>query len=158
MANEKRDGDEIERRIDRREFFGIGIGAAAALAALPAASLVSAGCGSGEPDAPAGSPPTTPSEPAAPPAAAAPEPPAPEPAPQVADAGGSEGKLVTEVASAASLVSALQYVNESPKPDQKCGNCQLYTAGAGGRGKCQLFPEGLVAESGHCASWVAKVS
>lgn len=141
------------RRIDRREFFGLGAKAAAALAALPAAGPLLAGCGSGderaEPAAPAPSPPVPPAEPAPPPRAEAPSTPAP------ADA---EGALVTEVASAAAMVKALQYVNQSPKADQNCASCQLFTAASGGRGRCQLFPQGLVKESGWCASWAARVS
>ena len=54
--------------------------------------------------------------------------------------------------------AALQYVNETTKPDQDCEGCQLYTAGADGTGKCQLFAKGLVKGSGWCASWVQKVS
>ena len=65
--------------------------------------------------------------------------------------------LVTEEPSAQAIVQALGYVNESAKPDQKCGNCQLYTAGEGGTGKCQLFPAGLVKETGWCMSWTKKV-
>jgi len=58
-------------------------------------------------------------------------------APAPAPAGESgEGQLVTEVAAVASVVSALQYVNESAKPDQNCANCQPYTAGSWQRGKC----------------------
>ena len=56
------------------------------------------------------------------------------------------------------MVSALQYVNESAKADQRCDNCQLYTAGEGGKGKCQLFPVGLVASGGWCSSWAQKVA
>ena len=66
--------------------------------------------------------------------------------------------LVTELPDNAPMVAALQYVNDSPKDDQNCGNCQLYTAGEAGTGKCQLFPTGLVAEAGNCASWAQKVS
>jgi len=56
------------------------------------------------------------------------------------------------------MVAALQYVNESAKPDQKCTDCQFYTPGDGGKGKCQLFQKGLVAEGGWCASYVKKAS
>ena len=68
------------------------------------------------------------------------------------------GELVTEVADQAPMVAALQYVNESAKPDQKCADCQFYTPGDGGKGKCQLFQKGLVAEGGWCASYVKKAS
>jgi hypothetical protein len=151
MSSEKR--QRRVRRVDRREFVAIGVRTAAALGALPAASLVAAGCGSGEeprePTAPAPSrPPARPAE-APPPRAAA-----PSPAPAEAGA----GQLVTEIAALAPLVSGLQYANESPKPDQNCAGCQLYTAGAGGRGKCQLFAQGVVKETGWCASWVARIT
>jgi hypothetical protein len=156
MSSEKQ--QSRERRVDRREFFEIAAKTAAAVAAVPAASLVFAGCGSGEerraPAVPARTSPEEPAgESASPPRATAPA--ARVPAPT---GGSSEGQLVTEVTAIASLVSALQYVNESTKPDQKCANCQLYTAGPGQRGKCQLFAQGLVKETGWCASWVARVS
>ena len=52
------------------------------------------------------------------------------------------------------MVSSLQYVEETPNPEQKCSNCQLYVeseygAGCGG---CTLFP-GPVAANGYCNSW-----
>ena len=43
-------------------------------------------------------------------------------------------KLVTETPAAAATVQALQYKNESDKPDQNCANCQFYTPGSGGTG------------------------
>ena len=67
-------------------------------------------------------------------------------------------KLISEMPEVAPMVTALQYVNETTKPDQDCEGCQLYTAGADGTGKCQLFAKGLVKGSGWCASWVQKVS
>ena len=69
----------------------------------------------------------------------------------------AEEKLVTEMPDQAHMVQALQYVNESDKPDQNCTNCQFYTPGEGGTGKCQLIPIGLVADGGWCASFVEKV-
>jgi hypothetical protein len=68
-----------------------------------------------------------------------------------------EEKLVTEIPAVAATVQALQYKTQSDKPDQNCKNCQFYTAGAGGKGKCQLFTQGLVAEAGWCMSWTKKV-
>ncbi|MGI9590856.1 MAG: high-potential iron-sulfur protein, partial [Myxococcota bacterium] len=62
------------------------------------------------------------------------------------------------VAAAAAMVQALAYVNQSAKADQRCENCQLYTAGSGGKGKCQLFPQGLVASPGWCSSWAQKMA
>ena len=67
-------------------------------------------------------------------------------------------QLVTEIPDQAPMVAALQYVNQSAKPDQKCLDCQFYTPGEGGKGKCQLFQKGLVTEGGWCASWVKKAS
>ena len=66
--------------------------------------------------------------------------------------------LVTDMPENAPMVAALQYVAVSAKDGQNCANCQLYTAGEGGTGKCQLFPTGLVADGGHCASWAQKVT
>lgn len=66
--------------------------------------------------------------------------------------------LVTDMPENAPMVAALQYVAVSTEEGKNCGNCQLYTAGEGGTGKCQLFPTGLVAEAGNCASWAQKVS
>jgi len=158
------------RSIDRREFFGIGLKTAAAFAALPAASLVLTACGSGdesgESAAPAAQPGAAPPKPQAPapPKPQAPAPPKPQaaappkPAPSPAPAQGGDAQLVTEIAAAGPMVSSLQYVNESPKAEQNCATCQLYTAGEGGRGKCQLFAQGLVKEKGWCISWAPRVS
>ncbi len=66
--------------------------------------------------------------------------------------------LVTDIEAVKPTVAALQYVHESAKPDQNCLNCQFYTAGEGGAGKCQLFPQGLVKEGGWCMSWTKKVT
>lgn len=106
MSNEKQ--QSRERRVDRREFFEIGVKTAAARAVLPAASLAFAGCGSGEErPAPAVPAPTRPEQQAgkaaSPPRAAAPPTPAPTPTGE-----SGEGQLVTEVAAVASVVSALQ--------------------------------------------------
>lgn len=72
----------------------------------------------------------------------------------------AEDQLITEIEAAKPTAQALQYANESPKAaeGQTCGTCQLYTAGEGGKGKCQLFPQGLVTEGGWCLSWAKKVS
>ncbi|MEE2678869.1 MAG: high-potential iron-sulfur protein [Myxococcota bacterium] len=67
-------------------------------------------------------------------------------------------ELITDIPANQPMVTALQYVAKSPKADQNCGNCQLYTAGEGGTGKCQLFVNGVVGEAGWCMSWAAKVS
>ena len=84
--------------------------------------------------------------------------PAAPPVPAASPPGGGTEQLITEIAGSAAMVQALQYVNQSAKPDQNCGNCQLYTAQSGGVGKCQLFATGLVKEAGWCASWAAKVT
>lgn len=43
------------------------------------------------------------------------------------------------------------------KPDQICGNCQLYTKQPkSAYGPCTLFPGKVVAEQGWCASWIKK--
>jgi len=69
----------------------------------------------------------------------------------------AEDKLVTDMPDQAYMVQALQYVNVSEKPGQKCTNCQFYTPGEGGMGKCQLIPVGLVKDGGWCTSFVEKV-
>ncbi len=65
-------------------------------------------------------------------------------------------KLVTEIPENAAIVGGLQYVNESPYADKVCSGCVLYTAGENDRGKCTLFPQGVVSAKGHCMSWAAK--
>lgn len=65
-------------------------------------------------------------------------------------------KLVTEIPENAAIVTGLQYVNESPYPDKRCAGCVLFTAGENGRGKCTLFPNGVVSATGHCMSWAAR--
>lgn len=65
---------------------------------------------------------------------------------------------VTEVESMKPTVQALQYTATSEKPDQTCANCQFYTAGDDGNGKCQLFVEGTVTDGGWCMSWTKKVT
>ena len=69
-----------------------------------------------------------------------------------------EEKLVTETPAVAATVQALQYRIKSDKPDQSCSNCQFFTPTSNGRGKCQLFVQGLVDEHGWCMSWTKKVS
>lgn len=50
----------------------------------------------------------------------------------------------------------LNYVDESPNPEQICSNCRFYTQPAGGSpcGGCTLF-QGPVAPEGYCISWAA---
>jgi len=146
-----------ETRTSRREFVRVGVAAALALPAAPVLlSGLLSGCGSGEP-APERTAPK-PAAPAAPKPLAAPtQPAAPAAAPPPASAGGG-GELVTEISAMAPLVTSLQYVSKSQKPDQNCTNCQFYTAGQGGRGSCQLFTLGLVEQAGWCSSWTKKVA
>jgi hypothetical protein len=128
---------------------------------LPLTGLASSawlsGCGSG--DEPSSDTQVDPVD--AKPAPPSPDPtptPAPEPDPPVAGGAAGGGGLVTDLSASAPLVAALQYTNVSQKPDQDCAGCQLFTAGRGGLGKCQLFAQGAVTEGGWCASWAAKVS
>lgn len=52
------------------------------------------------------------------------------------------------------MVKSLQYVENSPKEDKYCSNCQLYVKSeyGSGCGGCQLFP-GPVNGKGYCNSW-----
>jgi len=72
----------------------------------------------------------------------------------------AEDMLVTEMddPTAASMVSALGYVNVSVTEGQTCATCLFYEPGTDGRGKCQLIPVpgALVAEGGNCTSFSAK--
>jgi hypothetical protein len=132
--------------MNRREFLVTG----ASLAALLPLGSALAGCGdSSEP----ASPPKVPepaAKPPAPPSTAEPTGESPG-----ADAG-TDDRLVTEIPANATMVQTLHYVNQSPKTDQRCEICQLFTARGGGRGKCQLFPQGLVSSQGWCQSWVQR--
>ena len=52
---------------------------------------------------------------------------------------------------------ALSYVHESPKADNICANCQLYTGAADAAwGPCTVFPNKEVAAGGWCSAWVKK--
>ena len=52
---------------------------------------------------------------------------------------------------------ALKYTHESQVADKTCGNCQLYTGGAGAQwGPCNIFPGQEVARAGWCSAWIAK--
>lgn len=62
-------------------------------------------------------------------------------------------KLVTEIPDNAGLLAGLQYVAESQKPGQKCGNCTFYREGNGEVGKCNLLVKGLVQDGAWCISW-----
>lgn len=149
--------DRNAQGFSRREVMKAGAVALAlpTLASLFAGTL--SGCGSGEQAAapgarePAVPPPQKPAE--AKPAAPA-QPASPGPAPTT----GGGGDLVTEIPAMAALVSGLQYVSKSQKPDQSCRNCQFFSAEEGDRGKCQLFAQGRVEAAGWCASWAKRVA
>ena len=50
---------------------------------------------------------------------------------------------------------ALAYVHQSPKADNICANCQLYTGAADADwGPCAIFPGKQVAAAGWCSAWV----
>ena len=52
---------------------------------------------------------------------------------------------------------ALSYVHESPKSDNNCANCQLYSSAADAAwGACPLFQGKQVAGAGWCSAWVKK--
>lgn len=52
---------------------------------------------------------------------------------------------------------ALSYVHESPKPENLCSNCQLYSGKAEAAwGPCAIFPQKEVAAGGWCSAWVKK--
>ena len=54
--------------------------------------------------------------------------------------------------------TALEYVDVTPVPGQRCDNCRFYNVPTGATspcGGCQLF-RGPVAPAGHCRSWAAK--
>jgi len=164
---ESRIGESGEGRRDEgaggitRRVFVAGGARALVLTPLAGAALLQVACGSAEESPPTQGTGATAREPA-------PEAPTPEgaagsaaeseaPKAETPRASGSPAtRLVTEVPAMASLVEQLQYVNESPKPDQNCANCLFYTARMEDRGKCQLFAQGLVAAEGWCASWAAK--
>lgn len=57
----------------------------------------------------------------------------------------------------AAQVDALQYVEQTERPDQNCANCLFYQQPTGDSacGACQLFP-GPVHPNGWCSTWQAK--
>jgi len=70
----------------------------------------------------------------------------------------SDEQLVTEIPAMSALVNSVNYQHQTPKPDQRCDNCQLYTAKTDTLGKCQLFTQGLVEAEGWCTSWIKKAN
>lgn len=57
----------------------------------------------------------------------------------------------------AAQIDALQYVEQTEKPEQNCANCLFYQQPTGDSmcGGCQLFP-GPVHPNGWCTTWQAK--
>jgi hypothetical protein len=52
---------------------------------------------------------------------------------------------------------ALAYTHQSPKADNICGNCQLYTGSADADwGPCAIFPGKQVSRTGWCSAWVKR--
>lgn len=78
------------------------------------------------------------------------------PSPDAAPA--AEDALVTEIPAMAGLVKTVNYQHQTPKPDQRCANCELYTKKTDERGSCKLFAQGLVEAGGWCTSWIKKAS
>jgi len=70
----------------------------------------------------------------------------------------AEDALVTGIPAMAGLVETVSYQHETPKPNQRCANCELYTRKTDERGSCKLFAQGLVESQGWCTSWVKKAS
>ena len=57
-----------------------------------------------------------------------------------------------------SQAKALSYVHESPRADNICANCQLYTGDTNAAwGPCALFPGKHIAAAGWCSAWTKKV-
>lgn len=55
--------------------------------------------------------------------------------------------------------TALQYVAESPNPEQNCANCTLYQGEEGSeQGPCPLFPGVAVHAAGWCSAYVPTAS
>lgn len=52
------------------------------------------------------------------------------------------------------MTTSLNYVEDTPNPEELCSNCALYTQPADGEqcGGCTLFP-GPVHPNGYCTSW-----
>jgi len=63
---------------------------------------------------------------------------------------------VSDIPANESLLRGVQYVAQTEKPDQRCGNCVLYQPRGEARGKCALFQQGVVPEEAWCLSWSPK--
>lgn len=96
-----------------------------------------------------------PAAPAAEPAAQPAAPQQPAPAPQASAPAADPCDDLTGVAPGEiEKRRKFAYVNVSPIPDSKCGNCSLYLPPASGKacGGCMLF-KGPVRASGYCTYW-----
>jgi hypothetical protein len=161
--NDLPDASDRVGKLDRRTFLARSLGAALLVPVAGAALGALAGCGEGSKST-TPTPAPMPASPAAPPQpapAAAPAVPAAPPAAAPAAVPGAQAgsdKLITEIPANASLVSSLQYVNESNVKGQQCVGCQLFTPVGTERGKCVLFQAGLVMAKGHCSSWIQKTA
>lgn len=51
------------------------------------------------------------------------------------------------------IAKNLEYTETSPKADQTCANCKLYTGGSAPTGGCILFGNKQVVAAGWCKSW-----
>lgn len=59
----------------------------------------------------------------------------------------------------ASAVEVAKFPKKSSDGESaKCITCAQYTAVNGSWGKCNIFPQGLVASEGWCSSWSKKAS
>ena len=62
---------------------------------------------------------------------------------------------VAPVDTVSAQAKALQYVSESEKDGQICGNCTLYSGAEGeDMGPCPLFPGSVVMRAGWCSAYV----
>lgn len=83
--------------------------------------------------------------------------------PLLAACGGGSGDVVAAECAGYDVLTpqdlqaraGLNYVDNTPIPEQRCDNCQFYVQPTGGSpcGGCQLFA-GPVAPGGYCISWV----
>lgn len=55
-----------------------------------------------------------------------------------------------------SLRKAVNYVDQSPHKDKRCGLCAFYVATKDGCGTCQILSGGPVAQGAYCTSFAPK--
>ena len=56
------------------------------------------------------------------------------------------------------VAAALKYQEKAATAEKPCKGCAQFTAVNSSWGRCNLFPQGLVAAQGNCSSWVARAS